>query len=172
MKQPSLQEYAFAMKVAFGMPQRDAWLEVFGDPNNKPQTPKQVNSVDAKASRLVSREDIATLIQDEQKLKGQRISADERRMAEEIRQNLGRSVMLAQRGGETLKGNVLKGTELYLKSTGQFAPEEHILKNGGSVPGAFVPKGVEGMSEEDLKRIIEVEGKSDSPLDGSEGEGT
>ena len=77
-------------------------------------------------------------------------------MAEEIRQNLGRSVLAAQKGGNTLKGNVIKGTELYLKSTGQFAPEEHILKNGGTVPGAFVPKGVEGMSEEELKKIAGI----------------
>ena len=81
-------------------------------------------------------------------------------MAEEIRQNLGRSVLNAQLTGSTLKGNVLKGTELFLKSTGQFAPEEHLLKNGGTVPGAFIPKGVEGMSDEDLNKIIEVEAKS------------
>ena len=75
---------------------------------------------------------------------------------EQIRENLGRSVLAAQLTGETLKGNVVKATELYLKSTGQFAPEEHILKNGGTVPGAFVPKGVEGMSEADLKKIAGI----------------
>ena len=153
MKQPNLQEYTFAMKVAFGTPQRDAYLEVFG---GDPKTPREINAIDAKASRLAGREDIATLIQDEQKLKGQRISAEERKMAEEIRQNLGASVLAAQKSGLTLKGNVIKGTELYLKSTGQFAPEEHILKNGGTVPGAFVPKGVEGMSEADLKKIAGI----------------
>ena len=153
MKQPNLQEYTFAMKVAFGTPQRDAYLEVFG---GDPKTPREINAIDAKASRLAGRDDIATLIQDEQKLKGQRISAEERKMAEEIRQNLGASVLAAQKSGLTLKGNVIKGTELYLKSTGQFAPEEHILKNGGTVPGAFVPKGVEGMSEADLKRIAGI----------------
>ena len=156
MKHPNLQEFTFAMKVAYGTPQRDAYIEVFG---GDPKTPKEINAIDARASRLVSREDIATLITDEQKLKGQRISAEERRMAEEIRQNLGRSVLNAQLTGSTLKGNVLKGTELFLKSTGQFAPEEHILKNGGTVPGAFIPKGVEGMSDEDLNKIIEVEAK-------------
>ena len=77
-------------------------------------------------------------------------------MAEEIRQNLGASVLLAQKSGDTLKATTLKGTELYLKSTGQFAPEEHILKNGGVVPGAFIPKGVEGMSEDDLKKIAGI----------------
>lgn len=154
MKQPSLQEYTFAMKVAYGMPQRDAYIEVFG---GETRTPKQINALDARASRLASREDIATLITDEQKLKGQRISAEERKMAEEIRQSLGKSILTAQMAGQTLKPNVLKGTELYLKSTGQFAPEEHILKNGGTVPGAFVPRGVEGMSEEDLQKIIDVE---------------
>lgn len=153
MKQPNLQEYAFAMKVAYGTPQRDAYIEVFG---GEPKTPKETNAVDARASRLVGREDIATLITDEQKLKGQRISAEERKMAEEIRQNLGLSVLKAQKSGETLKSTTLKGTELYLKSTGQFAPEEHILKNGGVVPGAFVPKGVEGMSEDDLKKIAGI----------------
>lgn len=142
------------MKVAYGMPQRDAYIEVFG---GETRTPKQINALDARASRLASREDIATLITDEQKLKGQRISAEERKMAEEIRQSLGKSILTAQMAGQTLKPNVLKGTELFLKSTGQFAPEEHILKNGGSVPGAFVPKGVEGMSEEDLQKIIDVE---------------
>lgn len=77
-------------------------------------------------------------------------------MAEAIRQNLGESVLKAQKAGETLKATTLKGTELYLKSTGQFAPEEHILKNGGVVPGAFVPKGVEAMSEDDLRKIAGI----------------
>ena len=95
------------MKVAFGTPQRDAYLEVFG---GEPKTPREINAIDAKASRLAGREDIATLIQDEQKLKGQRISAEERKMAEEIRQNLGASVLAAQKSGLTLKGNVIKGT--------------------------------------------------------------
>ena len=165
MKQPNLQEYSFAMKVAYGAPQRDAYIEVFG---GDPKTPKEINAIDARASRLVAREDIATLIMDEQKLKGQRISAEERKMAEEIRQNLGVSVLKAQKMGETLKATTLKGTELYLKSTGQFAPEEHILKNGGTVPGAFIPRGVEGMSEEDLKAIIgseEVKVKSEEVID-------
>ena len=149
-KQPNLQEHSFAMKVAYGKPQRDAYIEVFG---GDPKTPKEINAVDARASRLVAREDIAALIADEQKLKGQRISAAERELAEKIRQNLGESVLKAQKVGETLKVNVLKGTELFLKSTGQFAPEEHILKNGGG----FTPRGVEGMSDEQLKAIIERE---------------
>lgn len=152
-KQPNLQEHAFAMKVAYGTPQRDAYIEVFG---GDPKTPKEINALDARASRLVAREDIATLIADEQKLKGQRISAAEREMAEKIRQNLGASVLNAQKSGETLKVNVLKGTELFLKSTGQFAPEEHILKNGGMAEG-FEPRGIEGMSDEQLRAIIERE---------------
>ena len=154
MKQPNLQEHSFAMKVAYGTPQRDAYIEVFG---LNPKTPKEINAVDARASRLAAREDIATLIADEQKLKGQRITAEERRMAEEIRQNLGKTILVSQAVGDTLKTNVLRGTELFLKSTGQFAPEEHILKNGGMAEGAFMPRGVEGMSDEDLKKIIERE---------------
>ena len=161
MKQTNLTEYQFAMKVAYGSTQRDAYCEAFGI---KPQTPAEISRVDKRASKLAGREDIVLLIADEQTLKGQRISASERKMAEEIRENLGRSVLVAQLAGETLKGNVIKATELYLKSTGQFAPEEHILKNGGSVPGAFVPRGVEGMSEDDLKGIIEAEGCCVSPL--------
>lgn len=163
-KQPNLQEYTFAMKVAYGTPQRDAYLEVFTiDPQGKPldvntMTPKEINALDARASRLVAREDIATLITDEQKLKGQRISASERKMAEEIRQNLGASVLAAQSKGMTLNPATLKGAELFLKSTGQFAPEEHILKNGGTVPGAFIPKGLEGMNEADLKKIAGIGG--------------
>lgn len=152
-KQPNLQEHAFAMKVAYGKPQRDAYIEVFG---GDPKTPKEMNALDLRASRLAAREDVATLIADEQKLKGQRISAAEREMAERIRQNLGEAVLKAQGQGTTLKANVLKGTELYLKSTGQFAPEEHILKNGGMADG-FTPRGVEGMSDADLRAIIERE---------------
>lgn len=174
-KQPSLQEHSFAMKVAYGTPQRDAYIEVFG---GDPKTPKEINAIDARASRLAAREDIATLIADEQKLKGQRISAAERKMAEEIRQNLGASVLSAQTKGETLKANVLKGTELFLKSTGQFAPEEHILKNGGMAEGALVPKGVETMDEGVLKEIIakedaiDVESKEVTKNDnGAAGEG-
>ena len=142
-KQTNLLEYQFAIKVAHGSTQRDAYAETFGVVAN---TPREIKNLDMRAVRLAGREDIASLIADEQKLKGQRISASERKMAEEIRENLGRSVLAAQLCGETLKGNVVKAAELYLKSTGQFAPEEHILKYGGSVPGAFVPRGVEGMS--------------------------
>jgi len=171
MKQPNLQEHSFAMKVAYGTPQRDAYIEVFGV---DPKTPKEINAVDARASRLAAREDIATLIADEQKLKGQRISAEERRMAEEIRQNLGATILVAQKVGETLKTNVLRGTELFLKSTGQFAPEEHILKNGGMAEGAFMPRGVEGMSDEDLKKIIERERRTIDvkPIEPKDGGGT
>ena len=167
-KQTNLLEYQFAVKVAYGSTQRDAYAEVFGV---AAKTPREIALVDARASKLAGREDIATLIADEQKLRGQRISAEERKMAEAIRENLGKSVLAAQLCGETLKGNVVKATELYLKSTGQFAPEEHILKNGGSVPGAFVPRGIEGMSEDDLKGIIEAEGRSVSPLGDAETEG-
>ena len=164
-KQTNLLEYQFAIKVAYGSTQRDAYAEVFGI---KPSTPREIALLDNRASKLAGREDIAALILDEQRLKGQRISAEERKMAEEIRQNLGRSVLAAQKTGETLKGNVVKATELYLKSTGQFAPEEHILKNGGSVPGAFVPRGVEGMSEDDLRGIIEAEVvETDRAIDGA-----
>ena len=167
-KQPNLLEYQFAVKVAYGSSNRDAYAEVFG---MSTKTPREISIVDKRASRLAAREDIATLIADEQKLRGQRISAEERRMAEEIRENLGRSVLGAQKRGETLDRDVIKATELYLKSTGQFAPEEHILKNGGSVPGAFVPRGVEGMSEDDLKGIIEAEGRSVSPIGDAETKG-
>lgn len=162
MKHTNLLEYQFAVKVAHGLPFRDAYAEVFGV---VPKTPKEIHALDARASRLAKRADIADLIADEQKLKGQRISADERKMAEEIRRNLGTAVMAAQKSGGTLKGNVVKATELYLKSTGQFAPEEHILKNGGTINGAFVPRGIEGMSEDDLKGIIEADGRIIPPSD-------
>ena len=152
-KRPDLMEHTFAMKVAYGMPQRDAYIEVFG---GNPKTPKEINAIDGRASRLVARDDIAILIADEQKLKGQRISAAERELAERIRQNLGESVLTAQSEGKTLNVNVLKGTELFLKSTGQYAPEQHILKDGGKAD-TFVPRGVEGMSEEDLRAIIDQE---------------
>lgn len=155
MKQPNLQEHSFAMKVAYGMPQRDAYIEVFGE---NPQTPKEINAVDSKASRLANREDIATLIVDEQKLKGQRISAQERELAEKIRKNIGEQVLKEQSKGNTLHPVVLKGAELFLKSTGQFAPEEHILKDGGKAAN-YVPRGVEGMSEEDLKKIAALDGE-------------
>ena len=164
-KQTNLLEYQFAIKVAYGSTQRDAYAEVFGI---AAKTPAEISRIDKRASKLAGREDIATLIADEQKIKGQRISAEERKMAEAIRENLGKSVLAAQLSGKTLDRDVIKATELYLKSTGQFAPEEHILKNGGSVPGAFVPRGVEGMSEDDLKGIIEAEGRSVSPLGDAE----
>lgn len=182
-KQPNLQEHAFAMKVAYGTPQRDAYVEVFGgDPGT--MKPKELNALDARASRLAAREDIATLIMDEQKLKGQRISAKERELAEQIRRNIGDKVLEAQNKGMTLHPMTLKGAELFLKSTGQFAPEEHILKNGGAVEGAFTPRGVENMSDADLKAIIErsnasmlkpagepktIEVKVSGGLDGEEG---
>ena len=154
-KQANLMEHAFAMKVAYGMPQRDAYVEAFG--LQMPKDPRETGMIDNRASRLAGREDIAALILDEQKLKGQRISAAERRMAESIRQRLGQDVMNAQESGNGLKATVLKGAELFLKSTGQYAPEEHILKNGGIAEGAtFVPTGVAAMSEEDLRKIAGI----------------
>lgn len=154
-KQPNLQEFEFAMKVAYGKPQRDAYLEVFG---GDPKTPKEINAVDARASRLAGREDIASLILDEQKLKGQRISAEEREMAEKMRRNLGAAVLEAQEKKQALFPAVLKGTEIYLKATGQFAPEEHVLKDGGKADN-YVPRGVEGMSDDDLKKIAALTGE-------------
>lgn len=159
-KQPNLQEHSFAMKVAWGTPQRDAYVEVFGVDAEGGQkdlnalTPRELNAIDSRASRLASREDIAALIIDERKLKGQRISAKERELAERIRQNIGEEVLKQQQKGMTLMPVVLKGAELFLKSTGQFAPEEHILKNGGMTEDALVPKGVENMDRKQLEDII------------------
>ena len=165
-KQPNLQEHSFAMKVAWGTPQRDAYIEVFGVDGEGTQgdagamTPKEINLIDSRASRLAAREDIAALIVDERKLKGQRISARERELAERIRQNIGEAVLKQQDRGNTLETEVLKGAELFLKSTGQFAPEQHILKNGGMTEDALVPKGVENMDREELEKIISAERSS------------
>lgn len=160
-KQTGLWEREFAVKVAYGVTQRKAYADVFGV---VAKTPREIALLDTRASKLAGREDIASLIEDERNTREQQIKAKERNTAEKVRENLGTAVVAAQQSGDALKRNVIKATELYLKVTGQFAPQEHILKNGGSVPGAFVPPGPKGMSEDDLKGIIEAEGHSVAPL--------
>ena len=64
--------------------------------------------------------------------------------------------MEADKAGLLLSKGALKGIEVLAKMKGLNAPEETVLKNGGMAEN-FTPRGVEGMSEADLKAIIDRE---------------
>ncbi len=64
--------------------------------------------------------------------------------------------MEADKAGLLLSKGALKGIEVLAKLKGLNAPEETVLKDGGKADN-YTPRGVEGMSAEDLQAIIDQE---------------
>ena len=78
------------------------------------------------------------------------------RRGEDLAERLYERVMEADKADMLLSKGALKGIEVLARLKGLNAPEETVLKNGGMAEN-FTPRGVEGMSEADLKAIIEQE---------------
>lgn len=149
----TLMEELFCQLVAVGKSAREAYSEAFSiaitDERRK-------HSIDNKASRLQKRADIISRIAEaagENKRKNREMWE---RRGEDLADRLYERVMEADKAGLLLSKGALKGIEVLAKMKGLNAPEETILKNGG-MADSFTPRGVEGMSDADLKAIIEQE---------------
>lgn len=149
----TLMEELFCQLVAVGKSAREAYSEAFSiaitDERRK-------HSIDNKASRLQKRADIISRIAEaagENKHKNREMWE---RRGEDLADRLYERVMEADKAGLLLSKGALKGIEVLAKMKGLNAPEETILKNGGMADN-FTPRGVEGMSDADLKAIIEQE---------------
>jgi len=149
----TLMEELFCQLVAVGKSAREAYSEAFSiaitDERRK-------HSIDNKASRLQKRADIISRIAEaagENKRKNREMWE---RRGEDLADRLYERVMEADKAGLLLSKGALKGIEVLAKMKGLNAPEETVLKNGGMAEN-FTPRGVEGMSEADLKAIIDQE---------------
>lgn len=149
----TLMEERFCQLVAIGKSAREAYSEAFSiaitDERRK-------HSIDNKASRLQKRADIISRIAEaagENKRKNREMWE---RRGEDLADRLYERVMEADKAGLLLSKGALKGIEVLAKMKGLNAPEETVLKNGGMAEN-FTPRGVEGMSDADLKAIIEQE---------------
>jgi len=149
----TLMEERFCALMAHGTTARDAYSQAF---SVALVDARREHSVDNKASRLQKRADIISRIAElagEAKRKNREMWE---RRGEDLADRLYERVMEADRAGLLLSKGALKGIEVLAKMKGLNAPEETVLKDGGAAE-SFIPRGVEGMSAEDLRAIIEQE---------------
>ena len=149
----TLMEERFCALMAHGKTAREAYSEAF---SVALVDSRREHSVDNRASRLQKRADIISRIAElagEAKRKNREMWE---RRGEDLAERLYTRVLEADGAGLLLSKGALKGLEVLAKMKGLNAPEETVLKDGGRSDD-FVPRGVEGMSEEDLRAIIDQE---------------
>ena len=152
----SLFEERFCQLSALGKTARDAYSEAF---SVAVTDKRRTTQVDNRASRLMKRADIINRIAElagEAKRKNREMWE---RRGEDLADRLYERVMEADKAGLLLSKGALKGIEVLARMKGLNAPEETVLKNGGQAD-SFVPRGVEGMSAEDLRAIIDQEDRT------------
>lgn len=150
----TLMEERFCALMAHGKTAREAYSEAF---SVALVDSRREHSVDNRASRLQKRADIISRIAElagEAKRKNREMWE---RRGEDLAERLYTRVLEADGAGLLLSKGALKGLEVLAKMKGLNAPEETVLKDGGKVDEAFVPRGVEAMSAEDLRAIIDQE---------------
>lgn len=155
----SLFEDRFCQLVALGKSAREAYSEAFSVAITDE---KRKHSIDNRASRLQKRTDIISRIAElagEAKRKNREMWE---RRGEEIANGIYAAIYKAL-GCTTKEGkpcilerDTLKGIEVLAKLKGLNAPEETVLKDGGKAD-SYTPRGIEGMSDADLRAIIEQE---------------
>ena len=149
----TLMEERFCQLVALGNTAREAYSEAFSVAITDK---RREHSVDNRASRLQKRADIISRIAEAAgEARRQNREMWERR-GEDLADKLYERVIEADKVGLLLSKGALKGIEVLAKLKGLNAPEETVLKDGGKADN-FVPRGVEGMSAEDLQAIIDQE---------------
>ena len=149
----TLMEERFCQLSALGKTARDAYFEAFSIAITDD---KRKHQIDNRAGRLMKRADIISRIAEaagEAKRKNQEMWE---RRGEDLADKLYERVMEADQAGLLLSKGALKGIEVLAKLKGLNAPEETILKDGGKAD-SYTPRGVEGMSAEDLRAIIDQE---------------
>jgi len=152
----TLMEERFCALVAVGKTARDAYSEAFSVAITDK---RRMARVDRRASYLAKRADIISRIAElagEAKRKNREMWE---RRGEDLAERLYTRVLEADGAGLLLSKGALKGLEVLAKMKGLNAPEETVLKDGGTSED-FVPRGVEGMSSEDLRAIIEQEART------------
>ena len=149
----TLMEERFCQLVALGKTAREAYSEAFSVAITDE---KRKHSIDNRASRLQKRADIIGRIAEAAgEARRQNREMWERR-GEDLADRLYSRVMEADAAGLLLSKGALKGIEVLAKMKGLNAPEETVLKDGGKAE-SYTPRGVEGMSDADLKAIITQE---------------
>ena len=155
----TLFEDRFCQLVALGKTAREAYSEAYSIAITDE---KRKHSIDNRASRLMKRPDIVSRIEEaagEAKRKNREMWE---RRGEEIANGIYAAIYKAldctTKEGKPciLERDTLKGIEVLAKLKGLNAPEETVLKDGGKAEN-YTPRGVEGMSDADLRAIIEQE---------------
>ena len=163
----TLMEEAFCRLVAIGKPQTDAYAEAFGVVV-APGDAKAARRITKKASYLAKRPDVAARIVE---AKGEEKRRDremwEQRGAD-LANRLYDRVIQADRQGELLSRETLKGIEVLAKLKGLNAPEEKVITPGGSDDNA--PRGIANLSDEDLDKVIAADEVIDVTADAPNGE--
>ena len=149
----TLFEDRFCQLVALGKTAREAYSEAYSVAITDE---KRKHSIDNRASRLMKRPDIMSRIADaagEARRKNREMWESR---GEDLAERIYTNVMAADKAGLLLSKGALKGIEVLAKLKGLNAPEETVLKDGGKADN-YTPRGVEGMSDADLRAIIEQE---------------
>ena len=152
----SLFEDRFCQLVALGKSAREAYSEAFSVAITDE---KRKHSIDNRASRLMKRPDIMSRIADaagEARRKNREMWESR---GEDLAERIYTNVMAADKAGLLLSKGALKGIEVLAKLKGLNAPEETVLKDGGKAEN-YTPRGIEGMSDADLRAIIEQEDRT------------
>lgn len=147
----TLMEEAFCQLVAQGQTAVAAYSEAFG----KPALDERAKRLYTKrASNLANRVDIAARIIDAKGEQKRRSREKWEARGEELAEKLYTRIVQADKAGDLLTRETLKGVEVLAKMKGLNAPEEQVLKNGGMAEGAYAPRGLEAVSDADLDALI------------------
>ena len=152
----TLFEDRFCQLVALGKTAREAYSEAY---SVAIMDEKRKHSIDNRASRLMKRPDIMSRIADaagEARRKNREMWESR---GEDLAERIYTNVMAADKAGLLLSKGALKGIEVLAKLKGLNAPEETVLKDGGKADN-YTPRGVEGMSDADLRAIIEQDDRT------------
>ena len=152
----TLFEDRFCQLVALGETAREAYSEAYSVAITDE---KRKHSIDNRASRLMKRPDIMSRIADaagEARRKNREMWESR---GEDLAERIYTNVMAADKAGLLLSKGALKGIEVLAKLKGLNAPEETVLKDGGKADN-YTPRGVEGMSDADLRAIIEQDDRT------------
>ena len=161
----TLTEESYCQLIAHGKTPREAYSEAYSFAITDE---RRGRIIDKRTSRLMKRADIAARIVEaagEAKRKNREMWE---RRGEDLADRIYTRVMEADKDGLLLSKGALKGIEVLAKLKGLNAPEETVLKDGGKADD-YVPRGVEGMSAEDLRAIIDQEERTIDIVEGTGG---
>lgn len=149
----TLMEESFCQLMVLGKAGVDAYAEAFSRNGTDPRTRRAAMKA---ASHLQTRADILERIDEIRTENRRRNQAMWERRGEELAERIYHRVVEADsHGGTLLTRDALKGVEVLAKLKGLNAPDTTVLKDGGKADD-FVPRGIEAMSAEDLRAIVQA----------------